>query len=505
MYNAELMERTEILIVSIFRVLCDLCVVRRKRAVTSAAVAFALAALASGCASRTRSTAPAVETPAAFKENANWKPAQPADTAVRGKWWEVFGDAELNGLEEQIAVSNQTLKGAAAQFEQARAALRATRSALYPEIDSDPSLTRARQSGARAISSFHATYTDFLLPATASYEADVWGRVRGTIAASRAALQATAADVESVSLSLHAELATDYFTLRGLDRERQLLDSAVTAFRTALDLTQNRYRGGLASQADVALAETQLETTRAQAVDVDVARALVEHAIAVLVGRPASSFSMPRAPLTQGPPAIPVGLPTELLERRPDVAGAERRVAEAHAQAGVAAKAYYPLLTLSGAAGFESSSFGNWIAGISNFWAVGPAVAVTAFDAGRRRAAADQARAVAEQAAAGYQQTVLTAFREVEDQLATLRVLDEEARILDNAVAASERSLTLATNRYRGGVTTYLEVITAQSAALGNERAAVDILTRRMVASVLLVRGLGGGWNVSSLPAADGR
>jgi NodT family efflux transporter outer membrane factor (OMF) lipoprotein len=461
---------------------------------------ISVVAFAAGCASTGPYTRPAAETPVAFKENANWKPAQPADTTIRGKWWELFGDPDLNALEELIAVSNQTLRGVAAQYEQARAAVRAARAGLFPQADVDPSLMRARQSGARAISGFHAPYSDLLLPATASYEADVWGRVRGTIAASRAAAQASAADVESVSLSLHAELATDYFTLRGLDRERQLLNSAVSAFQTALDLTQNRYRGGIASQADVAQAETQLETTRAEAVDVDVARAQVEHAVAALIGRPASSFSIAPAPLTATPPSIPVGLPTELLERRPDIAGAERRVAEAHAQAGVAAKAYYPLLTLSGAAGFESSSFGNWISGISSFWAIGPSAVATAFDAGRRRAAAEQARAAAEQASAGYQQTVLTAFREVEDQLSTLRVLDEEARILDNAVAASERSLTLATNRYRGGVATYLEVIAAQSAALGNERAAVELLTRRMVASVLLIRSLGGGWSVAALP-----
>ena len=475
------------------------------RALRSALAAAAFAGLADGCASHARYATPTAAAPPAFKENANWKTAQPADAALRGKWWEVFGNPELNGLEEQIAVSNQTLKGVAAQYEQARAFLRGTRSALFPEVGADPSISRARQSGNRAASLFHATYSDFLAPVSASYEPDVWGRVRGSIEASRTAAQASAADVESVSLSLHAELAADYFTLRGLDRERQLLDSAVSAFEKALELTQNRYRGGLASQADVALAETQLETTRAQAVDVDVARAQVEHAIAVLVGRPASSFALAVAPLTQAPPAIPAGLPTDLLERRPDVAAAERRVASAHAQAGVAAKAYYPLLTLSGATGFESSSFGNWLTTVSNFWSIGPAVAVTVFDAGRRRAAAGQARAVVEQASATYQQTVLTAFREVEDQLATLRVLDEEARIQESAVAASERSLTLATNRYRGGVATYLEVITAQSAALANERAAVNILARRMVASVLLVRGLGGGWNVSSLPVALAR
>jgi NodT family efflux transporter outer membrane factor (OMF) lipoprotein len=469
-----------------------------KRLVLHASLAAAAAAAA--CAGHSRYTPPAAPAPPAYKESASWKTAQPADTVLRGKWWEVFGDANLNALEEQIAVSNQTLKAVAAQYEQARALVRGARSALYPQVAAEPAISVGQQSGNRAVSSFHARYGDFLLPVTASYEPDVWGRVRGSIEASRTSAQASAADIESVALSLHAELATDYFTLRGLDRERQLLDSAVAAYQRALELTDNRYRGGIASQADVAQAETQLETTRAQAVDLDASRALVEHAVAALVGRPASLFSIPTAPLATTPPAVPIGLPTELLERRPDIAAAERRVASATAQAGVASKAYYPLLTLSGGVGFESSSFGNWLAGASTLWSVGPAAVVTIFDAGRRRAAADQARAVVEQSSASYQETVLTAFREVEDELAVLRVLEEEARVQDAAVAASERSLTLATNRYRGGVATYLEVIAAQSAALNNQRAAVGILTRRMVSSVRLIRALGGGWSVSALP-----
>jgi len=462
---------------------------------------LAAAALAAGaCAAHTPYAPPPAPVPPAFKENANWKPAQPADAALRGKWWEVFGDADLNALEEQIAVSNQTLKAVAAQYEQARALLRGARSALYPQVAAEPSISAVQQSGNRAVSTFHARYGDFLLPVSASYEPDVWGRVRGSIEASRTAAQAAAADVESVALSLHAELAADYFMLRGLDRERQLLESAVEAYQRAVDLTENRFRGGISSQADVAQAETQLETTRAQAVDIEAARALVEHAVAVLVGQPPSGFSIAVAPLTSTPPAVPTGLPTELLERRPDIAAAERRIASATAQAGVAAKAYYPLLTLTGIVGFESSSFGSWLAGASTFWSIGPAAVITIFDAGRRRAEAQRTRAVVVQSSADYQQTVLTAFREVEDELAVLRVLDEEARVQDSAVAASTRSLTLATNRYRGGVATYLEVIATQSAALTNQRAAVDILTRRMVASVRLITALGGGWNAASLP-----
>jgi NodT family efflux transporter outer membrane factor (OMF) lipoprotein len=469
------------------------------RLVARAGVAAAAMA-AAACAGHAAYVAPPAQVPAAWKENANFKSAQPADATLRGKWWEIFGDADLNALEEQITVSNQTLKAVAAQYEQARALLRGARSGLYPQVSAQPGIFAVQQSGNRPGAPLRTQYGDFLLPVTATYEPDVWGRVRGSIEASRTAAQAGAADVEAAALSLHAELAADYFMLRGLDRERQLLESAVAAYQRALELTDNRFRGGIASQADVAQAETQLETTRAQAVDVAAARALVEHAVAVLVGVPASSFSIAGAQAGNAPPAVPTGLPTGLLERRPDIAAAERRVASATAQAGVASKAYYPLLTLTGLAGFESTSFGSWLAGASTFWSIGPSALITVFDAGRRRAEAQQARAVVEQSSAEYQQTVLTAFREVEDELAVLRILDEEARIQDSAVAASERSLTLATNRYRGGVATYLEVITAQSAALANQRAAVDVLTRRMVSSVRLIRALGGGWNVSSLP-----
>ena len=353
----------------------------------------------------------------------------------------------------------------------------------------------------RATPSVQGSYADFLLPASVSYEADVWGRVRGLIQNSVAAAQATAADVELVGLSLHAELAVDYFTLRGLDAERQILDQAVANYEKALELTRSRFQGGVTSGADVALAETQLETTRAQAVDVGVARAQYEHAVAVLVGRPASSFTMATAPLAVEPPAIPAGLPSALLERRPDIAGAERRLAAANAQIGVARTAYYPLLALTGAGGFESASLGNWLAGASNFWSIGPAAILTVFDGGRRRAINEQAKAFYAETTAAYQETVLVAFQEVEDNLAALRILDEEAAIQARAVAAAERSLTLATNRYTGGVASYLEVTSAQSAALTNERTAVSLRTRRMVASVLLVKALGGGWDRSQLPS----
>ena len=471
-----------------------------------AARAAALIAIASaaGCAPKAQYAPPPVQPAAAFKESENWKPAQPRDADVRGAWWDVFGDPQLTALEARVDVSNETLKVAEAQFAQARAVLRGARANRFPQITAAPAVTSARTSANRAVSAFHDPFVDVVAPLDASYEADVWGRLRGIVEASRTAAQATAADLETARLSVHAELATDYFALRGLDREQQLLDAAVDAYAQALELTQNRFRGGLASGADVAQAETQLETTRAQAVDIGVERAALEHAIALLVGESASTFGLARLPLEAPPPDVPIGVPSELLERRSDVAAAERRVASAFAQVGVAEAAYYPILTLSGAVGFESSSFGSLLSTASAFWTAGPAALVNVLDFGRRRAATAQARAAYDVASAVYRETVLSAFREVEDQLAALRVLEQEAAIQDRAVAAAERSLTLANNRYRGGVASYLEVITAQSFALANQRAAVDLLTRRMTATVLLVKGLGGNWRAASLPTVAG-
>ena len=454
----------------------------------------------SACAPKTKYVAPAADLPPAFRENAEWKIAQPADEMLRGNWWELFGDPALSALEQQIDVSNKTLKAADAQFVQARAIVRGTRAGLFPQVDAIPSVSRAEASGNRPATTLHQAANDFVLPIDASWEADVWGRIHSAVSASRAAAQASAADLETARLSLHAELAVDYFTLRGIDRDRQLLQAAVESFEKTLELTQSRFQGGIASQADVAQAETILETTRAQTVDVEVGRASLEHAIAVLVGKPASSFSIAVVPLDAAPPAVPAGLPSELLERRPDIAAAERRVAAANAQLGVATAAFYPRLILSGAAGFESSPLGSLLTGTSSFWSLGSALLVNVFDAGRRHAVSDQARAAQDQAVAIYQQAVLEAFREVEDQLAALRILDAEATIQGRAVDAAQRSLMQATNRYRGGLASYLEVTSAQSAALANQRTAVEILTRRMTASVLLMKGLGGGWQVSTLP-----
>ena len=463
-------------------------------------VLVCFAVISTACAPKSKYVAPTVDVAPAFRENANWKMPEPRDAEIRGRWWELFDDPQLNDIETRVDVSNQSIRASEAQFAQARALAHGARANLGPQIALTPSIAIVQPSGNRAASSFHDVYGDFLLPVSVSYEADVWGRLHGILEANRTAAQASAADLESARLSIHAEVAVDYFTLRGLDSEQALLDTTVAAFERARELTENRFRGGIASQADVALAETQLETTRAQAVDVRSARAALEHAIAVLAGQPASTFAIPASPLTAAPPPVPVGVPSSLLERRPDIAAAERRVASASAQVGVATSAFYPILTLSAAGGFEASSIGAWFAGASGFWTAGPSLVVNLFDNGRRKAVKEQAVAQYDLATASYRQSVLVAFREVEDQLSALRVLDEEARVQDRAVAASERSLTLANNRYRGGVTSYLEVLATQSAALNNQRAAVNILIRRMNATVLLLQGLGGGWNVAALP-----
>jgi NodT family efflux transporter outer membrane factor (OMF) lipoprotein len=463
-----------------------------------------MAVFLGGCAVGPRYSRPAATVPSDYKEMpSGWKTAQPSDQIAKGKWWEIFGDPQLNSLEEKINVSNQTLKAALAQFEQARALVRFSRADYYPTITAGASGSENRLSQNRGVAAvFSSTnYGDIQMPVVGvSYEPDLFGRVRRTVEEARSNAQASAGDLENVSLSLHAELAVDYFQARTLDAEEQLLNDTVKTYEKALDLTTNRYQGGVASAVDVAQAQTQLETTRAQAIDVQVARAQFEHAVAVLVGQPASTFSIPYAPWTTVPPALPPGLPSDLLERRPDIAAEERRVSAANAQIGVARAGYFPLLSLSGTGGFESSTLSNLISAPSGFFSVGASALVTAFDVGRRRAVSEQARAAYHQSVANYRQTVLTAFQEVEDNLAALRILDEEAQTQQAAITAAEKSLGLSINRYKGGVTTYLEVTTAQGIALTDERLAVQILARRMTASVQLIQALGGGWNAANLP-----
>jgi NodT family efflux transporter outer membrane factor (OMF) lipoprotein len=469
---------------------------------------LALASLAwSGCAVGPRYSKPTSTPPPAYKEEPEgWKTAQPSDQITKGKWWEIYGDPQLNALEERINVSNQTLKASIAQYDQARAQVKINRADYYPTVTAGASGTQNRTSLNRALASnvIPQNYGDIQMPtASVSWEPDLFGRVRRTVEAARATAQASAGDLENISLALHATLAVDYFDLRTLDAEAQLLNSTVTTYERTLQLTQNRYQGGVASAVDVAQAQTQLETTRAQAIDVTVARQQFEHAIAVLVGEPASTFSLTFAPWNAPPPEIPPGLPSDLLERRPDIAAAERRVAAANAEVGVARAAYFPSLFVTGVGGFESSTLTNLLSGPSGFFTVGASAAITAFDVGRRRGINDQAQAAYRQTAANYQQTLLIAFQEVEDNLVALRVLQDEAKTQQAAVSASENSLQLSVNRYKGGVTNYLEVTTAQGIALSNERLLVEILARRMTASVQLIQALGGGWNVSQLPNAS--
>jgi len=448
------------------------------------------------------------EVPASYQGSGQWKTANPGDQASRGRWWEIFGEPELNKLEEQVAASNQDLKVYEARFREARAAIRFNRASQFPTITTAPSAAYTKNSDYSP--SFpskiqQASTGDFVLPFDLSYELDLWGRVRRSVAAAREEAQATAADYETAKLSLEAELAMDYFELRSADAQKQLLDDTVKAYTENVQLTTNRFKGGVAPRADVAQAQTQLDATRVQDTDVTVQRAQFEHAIAVLIGKPPAEFSLPGAPLNYQPPTIPIGLPSDLLQRRPDIAGAERRVAEANQQIGIARAAYFPTVNLNGTVGFAGSQGSNWFGWPSAFWAVGPTVAETLFDAGRRRATSESARANYDATVATYRQTTLIAFQEVEDNLAALRILENEAQQQEQAVTSSKDSLQLLTNRYRGGVDTYLQVITAETTELSNERNAIDILRRRMEASVLLVKALGGGWDSSDLPTFGAR
>ncbi len=467
-------------------------------------VLIAIAALQlTGCVVGPKYHVPAAPAPPAYKELGDWKPAQPNDQNLGGSWWTVFQDSQLNDLEQQINVSNQNLKAAAAQFQQSRALLRYYRADYYPTVTVNPTATRERISSRRPPPSSifdGITYNDYVLPVDVSYQADVWGRVRKNVESYREQSQASAADLATVNLSMHADLALDYFQARSLDAEEQLLNSTVKDYEQALELNENRFQGGIASEVEVEQAKTQLQTTRAQAIDVGVARAQYEHAVAILIGKPPAEFSLPPLPLTSPPPHVPVSVPSQLLERRPDIAASERLVASANAQIGVAKSAYYPLINLAASGGFESSAITTLINGPSGLWSIGLSAAETIFDAGRRRSVTDQARAAYDFQVATYRQNVLNGFQQVEDNLAAVRILENEAQVQDEAVVAAQRSLDLSVTRYKGGVTSYLEVITAQSAALADEVTAVNILGRRMANTVLLIQALGGGWDRSSLP-----
>jgi NodT family efflux transporter outer membrane factor (OMF) lipoprotein len=444
--------------------------------------------------------------PEAYKNAGAWKPGHPSDDRLRDDWWELFADEQLDALEQQVALANQDLKAAEARFREARALVGYARAAEFPTIGVGSEIRSLRDSLNQPyfpLPNSRAT-SDFALPVDLSYEIDLWGRIRRSVVAAGEEAQATAADLESVKLSLHAELAIDYFELRSADAQQRLLEDTVNAYSDSLQLTRNRLDGGVSPESDVAQAKTQLDTARVQATDIAVRRAQYEHAIAVLIGKPPASFGLAAAPLdSQPPPALPIGVPSELLERRPDIAAAERRAGEANERIGIAIAAYYPSLSLNGVAGFESTSSATWFNWPSRLWAVGFSAAETVYDGGRRHAKTEAARAQYDAAIADYRQTTLTAFQQVEDSLAALSILEREAQQQDEAVDSAKNNLRLFTDRYVGGRDNYLQVITAQTAYLDNERNQVEIRRRRMDATVLLVKALGGGWSAAALPRLD--
>lgn len=434
--------------------------------------------------------------PPSYKEMDGWMLAQPKDNVLRGNWWELYAIPELDALEQQVAAANQNVAQAEANYRQAQALVRASRSGYYPTVTGGASATRSRRSsemGGRGASN------DFLLPIDFSWEIDLWGRVRRTVEANQAGARASQADLASALLSAQALLAQDYFLLRTVDAQKKVLEDTTAGYQKTLDMTKNRYAAGVASRADVLQAETQLSTAQAQSIDLGVQRAQLSHAMALLVGKPPSAFSIPVAPLVATPPPVPIGVPSDLLERRPDIASAERNVAAANARIGVAEAAFYPNVTLSAAAGLEAASLAKWLTWPARFWSVGPAVSEVLFDGGLRRAQTEQARATYDAEVAAYRQTVLTGFQEVEDSLAALRVLEEEARVQQEALAAARQTVEVVTNQYKAGTVSYLNVIVVQTIALSNEQTALNILGRRMAASVTLVKALGGGWDVSAL------
>jgi NodT family efflux transporter outer membrane factor (OMF) lipoprotein len=487
---------------------------RRSRLFRCLLAPLALAA----CVVGPRYQKPVVEAPAVYKE---WKPAEPGDALPRGAWWQAFGDPQLNALEDQVNASNQPIATAMANFLVARALVKQARTQYSPQITTAPSVTalhapfatgvtgatgssaaQGSQAATPAVPSVASgTVTEYALPFDASWTPDLWGRVRNTVLVNVFGAQATAADLENVRLTMQAELAVDFYELRAQDALQQLFDATVRAYRDSLEITQAQLRAGITSDETVAQAETQLEATEAQNTNLGILRARDEHAIALLVGQSASAFSMPAtvAPLT--PPSVPIGVPSTLLERRPDIAAAERRMAQANAQIGVATAAFFPTVMLTAGGGFEATSIASWLAWPSRFWSVGPALAESLFDAGLRQATVRQYQAAFQATVGTYRQTVLTAFEQVENNLAALRILSREVEQQDAAVASADRSLRIATARYRGGIDPYLNVLTAQTTLLTNQQAAVNLREQQVTASIQLIEALGGGWDTSQLPS----
>ncbi|MCG6535086.1 MAG: efflux transporter outer membrane subunit [Syntrophales bacterium LBB04] len=446
---------------------------------------------------------PPVPVPMAFKELKGWREAQPRDDMIKTEWWKVFNDPLLNSFEEQVSISNQSLAQAEAQYRQARALVQGARANYFPVISASAAASRSWQPSRNSVSGTNPS-NQYSLSLDAGWEIDLWGRVRRQVESGTASAQASAADLQALRLSSQAELAQNYFQLRTLDAQKKTLDDTVIAYQKTLELTQNRYAAGVAGKADVALAQTQLKSSQAQAIDVGILRAQLEHAIALLIGKAPADLSIPAAPIVPTRPQIPTGIPSDILERRPDVASAERKMAAANAQIGVAKAAYFPSLTLSASTGYLSSSLADLLTAPSFFWALGPAaLAQTLFDGGTRKAQTEQAIASYDATVAAYKQTILASFQQVEDNLAALRILDEETLVQDEAVNSARESVVLTTNQYKAGIVSYLNVITTQSIALTNERTALGIRGQQLNAAISLIKALGGGWNASELSGME--
>ena len=455
-----------------------------------------------GCAVGPDYRKPDAPVPTTYKELEGWHAAQPRDELPRGSWWEVFGDPELDGLMKRVDISNQNIRAAEARVRQARAVADQARASLFPTVTANASVTRSKAPSLANQPNFATgavnNYNVGL--SVPSWEVDLWGRIRRTVESDVASWQASAADLEAARLAARATLAQDYFALRVADTTKRLLEETVRAYQRSLELTQNRYAAGVVARVDVVQAEVQLKSAQAQLIDVGVNRAQLEHAIAMLVGEPPANFALAPADLVLKVPPVPVALASELLERRPDIAAAERAAAAANAQIGVAKAAYFPTLNLSAPTGFRAQTLANLLSAPSRFWSLGAAAAEGLFDAGARRAASEQALAAYDAQVATYRQTVLAAFQDVEDNLAALRILEQEAVLQDEVAQSALHALELTINQYKAGVVSYLNVITAQTTAYNSQSAAMNVLGRRLTASVGLVRSLGGGWSAEELP-----
>jgi outer membrane protein, multidrug efflux system len=478
------------------------------------AFVFALLCFASGCTVGPRYSRVAAPVPApdAWKTQPPWQPAAPKDSIPKGAWWQIFNDPALDAYEQQLLQANQSLVAARDRLDQARSLARVATADMFPQLSVDPSAVRQRGSGNRPLNGQAPTivngvpqpilpYTQsvYTIPFSLNYEVDLFGRVRHNVEAANASLQSTAADLQNVQLVLTAELAADYFTLRELDAEMQVVQESVGYQQKGLDLVNHRHDGGIASGLEVAQESTLLDSTLSQLALVQQSRAQYEHAIAVLLGQSASSLGVPVAPLRATPPPVPLGVPSDELERRPDISNAERMMAYQNAQVGIARSAFYPHITLSGSGGWQSRDITPLLNAPSLFWSLGADALQPIFEGGRNRANLAAARAAYDQSVANYRQSVLTAFQEVEDGISNLGTLSQALATQGAAVDDARRAMEIANNRYIGGVTSYLDVITAQTTLLNNERLRTQLLGQQMVSAVYLVKALGGGWDASQL------